>query len=151
MEQPEGFRNGNLVLKLNKALYGLKQASRMWNEKFNNFMLKIGFKRCASDRCLYVKNDNDILIYVLLYVDDLLIISKDMRKITIIKQLLAKEFEMTDIGNASTFLGMHIEQDKKNSTISMSQGHESGTIRVWRGANRRLHQLKRVYIWNLVM
>lgn len=58
-----------------------------------------------------------------MYVDDLLIICKNIRKITIIKQLLAKEFEMTDIGNASTFLGMHIEQDKKNSTISMSQEH----------------------------
>lgn len=50
-----------LVLKLNKALYGLKQASRMWNKKFNGFMLKIGFERCASDRCLYVKSDNDVL------------------------------------------------------------------------------------------
>lgn len=86
-------------------------------------MIKIGFKRCASDRCLYVKSDNDVLTYVLLYVDDLLIICKDIRKITIIKQLLAKEFEMTDIGIASTFLGMHIEQDKKNSTIGMSQEH----------------------------
>lgn len=78
MQQPEGFRNGNGVLKLNRAIYGLKQASRVWNESFNDFMVGIGFKRCASDRCLYVKNNNGTLCYVLLYVDDLLIVCKDM-------------------------------------------------------------------------
>lgn len=55
MELPEGFKKGNKVCKSSKALYGLKQASRAWNEKFNQFMLKIGFKRCKSDSCLYKK------------------------------------------------------------------------------------------------
>lgn len=53
MELPEGFTQGNKVCKLNKAIYGLKQASRAWNMKFNNYMVKIGFKQCISDRCLY--------------------------------------------------------------------------------------------------
>lgn len=98
MEQPDGFKKGNHVLKLNKAIYGLKQASRVWNNKFNDFMNQIDFKRCASDRCLYVRNDKGKCCYVLLYVDDLLIISGDMRNINIIKKLLSKQFEMTDIG-----------------------------------------------------
>lgn len=48
----EGFDHGGKVCKLQKAIYGLKQASRMWNEKFNEFITRIGFKRCASDYCL---------------------------------------------------------------------------------------------------
>lgn len=124
MEKPDGFRgNDNNVFKLNKAIYGLKQASRMWNEKFNNFMIKIGFIRCQSDRCLYVRDDNGLMCYVLLYVDDLLIICKDINRINTIKQLFSKQFEMTDIGEANTFLGMHIEQNLKNETICMSQQH----------------------------
>lgn len=81
MHRPEGFKEDGRVLKLKRALYGLKQASRMWNESFNGFMIGAGFRRCDSDRCLYVKNDDGTWVYILLYVDDLLIMSGDMRKI----------------------------------------------------------------------
>lgn len=121
MHRPEGFKVDGRVLKLNKALYGLKQASRMWNESFNKFMMNVGFKRCESDRCLYVKSESGIWTYVLLYVDDLLIISKNMQNIAIIKKQLSQRFEMTDIGNVDTFLGMCIEQNMSNHTVNMSQ------------------------------
>lgn len=121
MVQPEGFARGKQVCKLNKAIYGLKQASRMWNEKFHKFITRIGFKRCASDYCLYTKFENGIRCYILLYVDDLLIVCDDLKKINVIKGLLAKEFEMMDIGRADTFLGMHIEHDRENGTIQLSQ------------------------------
>lgn len=121
MHRPEGFKADGRVLRLNKALYGLKQASRMWNESFNQFIVRAGFKRCESDRCLYVKDENGIWIYVLLYVDDLLIMSANMQKISTVKKLLSDRFEMTDIGKVDTFLGMCVEQDMTNHTISMSQ------------------------------
>lgn len=121
MEPPEGFKSGNKVCKLNKAIYGLKQASRAWNEKFNEFMIQIGFKRCESDRCLYVKKQNGVMCYVLLYVDDTLIFCSDIKVINAVKQLLAKKFEMTDVGPVNSFLGMHIEQDMANGTITMNQ------------------------------
>lgn len=121
MVQPEGYANGNKVCKLNKAIYGLKQASRMWNEKFHGFMTRMGFKRCASDYCLYTKFKNGIRCYILLNVDDLLIICDDLQMVKAIKSLLAKEFEMTDIGTAYTFLGIHIQHDRENGTIQLSQ------------------------------
>lgn len=122
MQQPDGFQKGtSKVCKLNRSLYGLKQASRMWNERFNEFIVKLGFKRCLSDQCLYIKNEKGDVCYILLYVDDLLIISNDLNRIKIIKQLLSKEFEMTDIGEADTFLGMQIQRDAANKMISLSQ------------------------------
>lgn len=121
MELPEGFKNGNKVCKLNKALYGLKQASRTWNDRFNQFMLKIGFIRCISDQCIYIKGENDVKCFVLLYVDDLLIISSESKRINTIKNLLEKEFEMTNIGKVETFLGMYIEHDIERGKTNQTQ------------------------------
>ena len=121
MHLPEGFGEKNKVCKLNKALYGLKQASRAWNGKFNESIVKIGFRRCNADRCLYVKEQNGIICYVLLYVDDLLIFCRDMKTIVAVKKLLSEEFEMTDLGKANSFLGMQIEQDIENGTIVINQ------------------------------
>lgn len=121
MLQPDGFVKGSKVCKLNESNYGLKQASRMWNEKFNQFILRIGFKRCASDCCLYTKFENGIRCYILLYVNDVLIICDSLNMIKVIKRLLATEFEMTDVGEADTFLGMHLQHDKEKGIITLSQ------------------------------
>lgn len=121
MLPPEGFPAGIKVCKLNKAIYGLKQASRMWYEKFHQFITRIGYKRCSSDYCLYTKFENGIRCFILVYVDDLLIVCDSETMIRIIKKLLAKEFEMTDVGRVDTFLGMHIEHDRENGIIQLSQ------------------------------
>lgn len=122
MTQPEGFsENNTMVCKLNKSLYGLKQASRMWNERFNQFMIEIGFNRSESDHCLYIKFVENIICYVLLYVDDLAIISNNMKMVNDIKLKLSKEFEMTDVGEIDSFLGIHIERNLNDSSIALSQ------------------------------
>lgn len=122
MNQPEGFHDGtSKVCKLNRSLYGLKQASRMWNERFHQFMEKIKFKRCQSDHCLYIRSNAGATCYILLYVDDLIIMCRDIKVIETIKRLLSNEFEMTDIGRANTFLGIHIERDENTGTIKIGQ------------------------------
>jgi len=105
MEQPEGFIQGvNLVCKLNKSIYGLKQASNCWNRRFNNFICKLGFKRSLSDSCLYIKVIKDIYIYLLIYVDDILIASNSEESIYELSETLNKEFKLSDQGEATTFL-----------------------------------------------
>lgn len=121
MQLPDGFGQANKVCKLRRALYGLKQASRAWNDKFNEFMTRIGFTRCDSDRCLYVREENGIICYVLLYVDNLLIFCRNMKMIQTVKGLLSKEFEMTDMSKADSFLGMQINHDVENGTTTVSQ------------------------------
>lgn len=121
MSQPDGFGDGTAsVCKLNRSLYGLKQASRMWNERFHQYMVKIGFNRCMNDHCLYTKQGNGGICYILLYVDDLLIVSADMKLIKVIKSMLLKEFEMTDLEEANNFLGINIVRDNTNE-ITMDQ------------------------------
>ncbi|RVW96404.1 Retrovirus-related Pol polyprotein from transposon TNT 1-94 [Vitis vinifera] len=124
MIQPEGFivqGQENLVCKLRKSLYGLKQAPRQWYKKFDNFMHRIGFKRCEADHCCYVKSFDNSYIILLLYVDDMLIARFDIEKINNLKKQLSKQFAMKDLEAAKQILGMRIIRDKANGTLKLSQ------------------------------
>ena len=104
MEQPEGFKvkgKENLVCKLKKSLYGLKQAPRQWYKKFDSFMVKHGYSRTTSDHCVFVKKFLDEnFIVLLLYIDDMLIMSQDSSKINHLKMELGKFFAIKDLGPA---------------------------------------------------
>uniref|UniRef100_A0A1Y1K3D6 Reverse transcriptase Ty1/copia-type domain-containing protein n=1 Tax=Photinus pyralis TaxID=7054 RepID=A0A1Y1K3D6_PHOPY len=121
MEQPDGFVQGKLVCKLNKSLYGLKQASRVWNERFHTFVVRIGFLRSQYDQCLYLMGSGASMILLLLYVDDLILLGKNLDKILIVKRLIAAEFEMRDMGEIKTFLGINIQRNRDAGTLYLSQ------------------------------
>ena len=68
-----------MVCKLRKSLYGLKQSPRQWYKQFDSYMIRIGNKKCEYDFYVYVKSlDDDSFISSLLYVDDMLIATKNM-------------------------------------------------------------------------
>ncbi|RVW64114.1 Retrovirus-related Pol polyprotein from transposon TNT 1-94 [Vitis vinifera] len=107
MIQPEGFivqGQENLVCKLRKSLYDLKQAPGQWYKKFDNFMHRIGFKKCEADHCCYVKSFDNSYIILLLYVDDMLIAGSDIEKINNLKKQLSKQFAMKDLGATKQIL-----------------------------------------------
>lgn len=117
---PEGLDIGkDRVLKLNKSLYGLKRAPRCWNDKFNNFMRQNDFSRSLSDSCLYFKIDKNVKVFVLLYVDDLMILGNDTNAVKEFKQKLNDTFKMKDLGKISNYLGLHIVQ--KSDSIEIDQ------------------------------
>ena len=80
---------------LKKSLYGLKQSLRQWYLRFDEFMIKNGFERSAFASCVYHRHvKEEIGIFLLLYVDDMLIASVDRLEIVRLKELLGNEFEM---------------------------------------------------------
>lgn len=82
-----------MVCLLKKSLYGLKQSPRQWNKKFDECMFKLGFHRSAYDRCIYFKCSTvEGMIYLLLYVDDMLPAGKSLSEIIQVKQSLMREF-----------------------------------------------------------
>ena len=96
---------------LTKALYGLKQAPRAWNKRIDSFLHATGFKKCASDHGLYVKtNDYGDLLILCLYVDDVIFTGSNLKMIGDFKHIMMKEFEMTDLGLMSYFLGIEVIQ-----------------------------------------
>ena len=85
-------------------------------------MKKQKFIRSEYDSCVYMKGVNsDKAIYLLLYVDDMLIASGDTSTIKSLKDSLSGEFEMKDLGKASRILGMDITRDRKNGILKLSQ------------------------------
>ena len=90
MEQPEGFTiksKEHLVCQLKKNLFGLKQAPRQWYKKFDSFMVEHRYDRTASDHCVFVKKFfNGEFIILLLYMDDMLIVGRDIGKIDKLKK-----------------------------------------------------------------
>jgi hypothetical protein len=88
MKQPESYAvkgKKELVCKLKKSLYGLKQSPRMWYQKFDTNMLGLGFKRSKEDHCVYSKLIGDHVIYLVLYVDDMLLIGNNKEIIQDVK------------------------------------------------------------------
>lgn len=111
MTQPGGFENTNnpnLVCKLHKSLYVLKQALRVQNKRFTNFLPSIGFISSYADPSLFIKISGNSKIYLLLYVDDIIITGNSDTLITEVKHALQLEFDMKDLGPLHFFLGLEI-------------------------------------------
>ncbi|KAG8484966.1 hypothetical protein CXB51_021384 [Gossypium anomalum] len=125
MTQPDGFKvagKENWVCKLTNSLYGLKQSLRQWYKRFDQFMKGQRYTRSKFDHCVYFqKLQEGTFIYLLLYVDDMLIASKSKVEIKRLKTQLNLEFEMKDLGEAKKILGMEIWRDRAHDRVSLSQ------------------------------
>ncbi|KAL0546795.1 hypothetical protein IC582_016708 [Cucumis melo] len=124
MVQPEGLiQKGQeqKVCKLQKSIYGLKQASRSWNIRFDNAIKSYGFKQNVEEPCVYKRITNSTVAFLVLYVDEILLIGNDVDRLTDIKKWLATQFQMKDLGNAQYVLGIQTVRNRKNKTLTMSQ------------------------------
>ena len=121
VSQPPGFEiagKENMVYKLHKSLYGLKQAPRAWNKKIDQVLIQLGFKKCSVEFGIYVQKLSDGgTVIICLYVDDLLITGSSTSEIEKVKEKLKLEFEMTDLGELSFFLGMKFVKLKAGIVI----------------------------------
>jgi hypothetical protein len=100
----------------------LKQFPRQWYKHFDSFLVGHGYTRSSHDNCVYHKQLSDgSFIYLLLYVDDMLIATKSMFEIKRLKSLLSDEFEMKDLGVAKKIIGMEIHRDRKAGKLYLSQ------------------------------
>ena len=100
IHEPQGYETGEIKFsKLLKALYGLRESPKAWYETFDECVTELGFIRSNYDYCLYVNNTDDdiIYIYILVFVDDLLICCKNEDKINEVKSALMKRFVMKDL------------------------------------------------------
>lgn len=115
MQQPKGFvlpGKEKLVCKLERSLYGLKQAAKVWNETINAILNELGFKQSQADPCLYVKTlKSGVRVYLLIYVDDMLLVSTDIDEMKRTEKELAKRMKLSTLGEISFFLGIRVTKD----------------------------------------
>lgn len=126
MHQPEGFEqrglNGEeLVCKLQKSLYGLKQSGNVWNTRLHSFLISLGFRHLISDECVYISHNGADTLILVIYVDDIGVITSSLALIDWIKQCLHKEFTITNLGEMKSILGIEITRDRAAHTIKMAQ------------------------------
>lgn len=111
MRVPQGINNkDNLVCRLRKSIYGLKQAARCWFEKLHSELRRYGFVNSNQDCCVYYfkgENFNDN-VYIILYVDDIIICTGNIDRLNIIKSHLSSIFQMVDKASVDLFLGITV-------------------------------------------
>ncbi|RVX18952.1 Retrovirus-related Pol polyprotein from transposon RE1 [Vitis vinifera] len=119
MNIPPGFEGntGNKVCKLKKALYGLKQSPRAWFERFAKVMKEFGYKQSQGDHTLIIKHSaSEGVTALLFYVDDIIVTENDKREKHELKQRLATEFEIKELGKLKYFLGIEVAYSHKGSS-----------------------------------
>ena len=108
------------VLKLKKALYGLKQAPRAWYFKWHNCLVSLGFKRSTYEQAIYLKFLDQIHLIIGVYVDDLLVTGEKDSDINKFKEQMKHYFEMSNLGQLSSYLGIKVSQEGGKITLSQS-------------------------------
>ncbi|GKE44838.1 retrotransposon protein, putative, ty1-copia subclass [Tanacetum coccineum] len=124
MEQPEGFVNQkfpNRVCKLKRSIYELRQASRQWNKRFDDEIKKFGSSQNRDEPCVYVKASGSYVTFLILYVDDILIMGNNFPMLQDVKSYLGRCFAMKDLGEAAYILGIKIYQDRSKRLIGLCQ------------------------------
>src|SRR4051812_8010117 len=124
MMQPEGFidpKGANKVCKLRRSIYGLVQASRSWNRRFDSVIKAYGFIQIFGEAYIYKKVSRSSVEFLILYVDDILLIVNDIEFPDSIRGYLNKSFSMKDLGEAAYILGIKIYRDRSGRLIGLSQ------------------------------
>lgn len=95
-----------MVCKLLKSLYGLRHASREWHSKLGTSLLSRGYSISKNDTSLFYKSTGSSILYLAVYVDDILVIGNDLSEVTSIKAYLDSTFKIKGLGPLHYFLGL---------------------------------------------
>ena len=104
-----------------KSIYWLKQASRPWNIKFDQAIKTFDFDKSPNELCVYKRFQGIAVIFLVLYIDDILLIKNDIEVLSDVKDWLKNQFEMKDLGEANYLLGIKILRNRKNKLLALSQ------------------------------
>ena len=126
MMQPDGFiekGQEHMLCKLKRSIYGLKPASRSWNTFFDQAIKSYGFDQCLDEFYVYKKCDGSVVVFLVLYVDDILLIGNDVGVLSSVKVWLSSQFDMKDLGEASHILGNKLLRDRKQRMLELITGY----------------------------
>ena len=110
-----------MLFRSNRFIYGLKQALRSWNIHFDETVKSFSFIKNMDKSCVYKKSSGSAIIFLVLYVDDILLIENDIPILQSIKTWLLQKFFMKDLGEASYILGIKIYRDRSKRMLGLSQ------------------------------
>ena len=97
------------------------QASRSWNKRFDSVIKAYGFIQTFGEACIYKKVSGSSVAFLILYVDDILLIRNDTKFLNSIKGYFNKNFLMKDLGEAAYILGIKLYRNRSRRLIGLSQ------------------------------
>ena len=109
------------MCKLEKTLYRFKQSPRAWYHCINSFFINEGFNISQADHSLYIKQTFEYLLVTIIYMDDLIILVRNLIQMKWLKSDLEKDFEMRDFKELQYCRGVEFERNRKSRTIIMNQ------------------------------
>lgn len=121
MKQPPGYedkRYPNYLCKLDKSLYGLKQAPRAWFSRLSDKLIKLGFTPSRADASLFILKRSELVMYMLIYVDDIIIVSSSSQATDKLLHQLRDDFAVKDLGTLNYFLGIEVTTDEQGLVLS---------------------------------
>ena len=124
MAQPQGFIDSatpGYVCKLHKSLYGLKQAPRAWFERFTSQLENLGFTASSADPSLFTYKSHNEILYLLLYVDDIILTGTSPSLITNLITTLQQTFELKDLGPLHYFLGLQLQYHEVGFSVHQTK------------------------------
>ena len=123
LQQPPGYTEGpsHLACHLRRALYGLRQAPRQWHARLKQELEAIGYVESEADPGLFIYHGKEDTVYLLVYVDDILIAANSLSSIEWAKSKIMTVFEAMDLGEAHIYLGMLIEHARASFSLKLSQ------------------------------
>jgi hypothetical protein len=123
MRQPPGYENKsmpNYVYKLDKALYGLKQAPCAWYSRLNTKLCELGFRSSKADTSLFYINRHDVSMFILVYVDDIIVASSNQGATTQLLHKLGQEFALKDLEKLHYFFGIEVNEIANGIILNQS-------------------------------
>jgi hypothetical protein len=124
IKQHSGYEdksNFNYVCKLDKALYELRQAPRAWYSRLSSKLHSLGFTSSKADTSLFFFNKGGITIFVLIYVDDIIVASSTPDATQVLLHQLGQEFALKDLGELSFFLGIEVSRTKDGIILTQEK------------------------------
>ncbi|CAI7841526.1 unnamed protein product [Closterium sp. NIES-53] len=120
--QPEGLDDGSgRVCRLKKAIYGLKQAPCAWYHKLEETLQAGGFKKSECDHSMFLLQEKNRFLILLVYVDDILLFSESSAMIGRVVEMLEMQFKGSKMGDVKYYLGMHVERDLHKGVLMLHQ------------------------------
>ena len=124
MEQPEGFVEPGFkdhVWELQCSLYGMKQGGWVWHKTLNSQLVDWGFTRLDCEYCVYYRHDSNGIVVIAIHVDDFFMLGNSKLALSMFKQQLQTQWQISDGGPAHFHIGIAIERDRGAHTIALSQ------------------------------
>jgi hypothetical protein len=121
MHQPPGFedeRYPSYVCKLQRALYGLKQSPRAWYARLSALLADLGFVSSKADTSLFTFSRDGVQVYMLVYVDDIVIAGSTPGAVNSLVRALSASFPIKDLGALEYFLGLEASYNSGGMTVT---------------------------------